>query len=185
MCVTETESMATVCLSPHSLVAVIYTRSTGVAPMQHQHEERLVLAARSMYQGRIGEGVFEVRPAGDGRNIVSASPAESPLYFCSFVFCCCCCLYYGANARQSNTFLQTLAGPVYIPSYGMPMACRTHNLQAQNHYHHRRHRRRHRRRRRCRHPSRRRRRRRRRTTTRSEERERRRPALERAPQRTE
>ena len=27
------------------------------------------------------------------------------------VCCCCWYLYYGANARQSNTFLQTLAGP--------------------------------------------------------------------------
>ena len=53
-------------------------------------------------------------------------------------------LLYGANAsdRDSNAFLQTLAGFVYIPSYDMPMACRTHNLQAQNNYHRRRHRRR-------------------------------------------
>ncbi len=51
---------------------------------------------------------------------------------------------FGANATESNTFLQTLAGPVYIPSYEMPMACRTHNLQAQNHYHRRRDRHRHR-----------------------------------------
>ena len=42
-------------------------------------------------------------------------------------------LLYGANAsdRDSNAFLQTLAGFVYIPSYDMPMACRTHNLQAE------------------------------------------------------
>ena len=40
-------------------------------------------------------------------------------------------VYYGVNATESNTFLQTLAGPVYTPSYDMPMACRTHNLQAE------------------------------------------------------
>ena len=47
-------------------------------------------------------------------------------------------IYFTEQTLRRATLLQTLAGPVYIPSYDMPMACRTHNLQEQNHYHRRR-----------------------------------------------
>ena len=59
LCVTETESMATVCPSPHTApqVAVTYTRPTKrCAPNTHQHVVKNVLA-RSVKEVSIGAGL--------------------------------------------------------------------------------------------------------------------------------
>jgi len=58
LCATETESMATVCLSPHSPASGGRLHAFDRRCAQHQHEERLVRRAlsRGIYQGRVGWG---------------------------------------------------------------------------------------------------------------------------------
>ena len=54
LCVTETESRATVCLSPHGApqVAVTYTRSTSVAPNTNM---------KNVVFGAFGRGIVYIR----------------------------------------------------------------------------------------------------------------------------
>ena len=73
LCVTETESMATVCLTQvptahHWCVAVTYTRSTGVAPNTNITlvANGLVLAERERHTNMRGQGGVDVGEGGEG-----------------------------------------------------------------------------------------------------------------------